>query len=68
VFAAMFSRTKRVVVAAVKLIVTVLALAGSNTYPVDATMSEKLDPVVLPCTDSVWVRAPNRSAASTPPG
>ncbi len=41
-----------------KLIVTVLPVAGLNAYPADATMSVNDEPVVLPCTVSVWVRVP----------
>src|SRR5690242_16294485 len=59
----MFSRTYRVVVA-LKPIDTVLALFGSKLYPADATMSEKVEPVVLPCTDSVSVRAPQFAVGS----
>src|SRR4030095_12878489 len=41
------------VVVMLKLIVAV----GLRLYPADATMSVKFDPVVLPCTASVSVRA-----------
>ena len=58
VLAVMFSRTYRVLVAA-KLTVTTLLAAGSKTYPVEPTMSVKLDPLVLPCIDSVSVRTPH---------
>ncbi len=63
VLAVMFSRRYRAVVA-VKLIVTVLLDAGSNRYPAEATMSVKLLPVVLPCTASVSVRAPQPETGS----
>src|SRR6266550_1715274 len=38
--------------------VTELVDAGSKTYPVEATTVEKPVLSVLPCTDKVWVRAP----------
>ena len=35
-----------------------LADAGSKVYAADGTMSVNVDPLVEPCTLSVWVRAP----------
>ncbi len=53
----MARRTNRVLVAP-KVMVTTLPAAGSNTYPVAATIVLKLFPSVLPCTESVSVRTP----------
>ncbi len=55
VLAVMFARTNRVVVAP-KLIVTMLPLAGVNTYPVDPTIVLKPVPSALPCRERVCVR------------
>src|SRR5947209_3137591 len=44
--------------------VTVLPLAGSNAYPCDATRSVNVEPVALPCTDSVSVRAAHPDVGS----
>jgi hypothetical protein len=52
VLAVTFTRTNRVVVAG-KLMVTVLLLAGLNTYPVEVTIVLKPVPSGLPCRDSV---------------
>ena len=52
----MLTRTYRVL-AAPKLIDTELPEFGSNVYVAHATMVEKLVPSVLPCTESVCVRA-----------
>ncbi len=56
-FAVIWMRTYRVEVA-VKLMVTVLLLAGLNVQPVDATIVEKLTLSRLPWTERVWVRVP----------
>ncbi len=50
--------------AAVKSMVTVLAAAGLNSYPLEATRSVKLVPSVLPWTARVWVRVPQFAAGS----
>ncbi len=59
----MFSRTY-LVVAWLKVIETVLPLAGSNTRPADGDRSLNDVPLVLPCTASVWVRVPQPLAGS----
>ncbi len=50
----MFSRTYRTVVAAMS-IVTEFPVAGLKTYPLEGARSEKLLPLVLPCTERVCV-------------
>ena len=52
------SRTYRAVVDG-NVIVTVLPVEGLNVYPAGAAIVGKLDPSVLPWTDSVWVRVPH---------
>ena len=36
-----------------------LPVFGSNVYPAEPTSVVNVVPSVLPCTDSVWVRAPH---------
>ncbi len=43
---------------ALKLTVTVLAEAGLKAYEAEATMSVNVEPLVLACTENVWLRAP----------
>ena len=62
VLALTFSRTNRGL--PVTSTVTVLALAGSKTYPAEGFRSLKLVPSVLPCTLKVSVRAPQFAAGS----
>src|SRR2546423_6615287 len=57
VLAVMNNRRNRVVVA-VRLMVTVLPVAGSKVYPAEPTRSAKLVPSVLPRTARVCVRVP----------
>jgi hypothetical protein len=52
-------------VAAVKSIVTVLAEDGLKTYPALAFRVVKVDPLVLPCTVSVWVRVCHAAAGGS---
>ena len=60
----MFSRTYRAV-AAVKSIVTVLPEDGLKAYPALAFRVLKLEPLVLPCTVSVWVRVAHAAAGGS---
>ncbi len=52
----MVTRTYRTV-AAVKPMVTVLPVAGSNRRPDEPDRVVQVEPLVLPCRVSVWVRA-----------
>lgn len=56
-FAVISSRTWRVAAGAT-VTVTVLLPAGLKVYPAEPTRVLNVDPLVLPCTVSVWVRAP----------
>jgi hypothetical protein len=57
VLAVMATRTYRADPAG-KLIVTALPLAGLNVWTAEPLRLVNDEPVVLPCTDSVWLRDP----------